>query len=238
MSYDIHLVPRRPEQSWEEALERVEEAHAPFTSQQVARCEEVMAQVRGLLGEQVEIARDAETIELSDPQTGLEVVLEADRACVSCPSRSRGDVGTFRQLLVDTVSIVSGITGWEAYDAQAEEAFDGRPGERLTWGSGADALPDARRGSGHGRGGLSPSARHRSGSQAVVPSTRRNFWVFLVCGVVALAVGVACLVVGVPLGAVAVGASLVALVMAARVRSRMRGVGSFGSYGLPDDKLA
>lgn len=127
MSYDILFVPRRPEQSWQDALDQAEGtdvltvAIRPERREQWAR---IVAALRRRLGEVEESLAD-DALEATHVSSGLQVSLFPDEAAVTFPYRQREDVGAFHDQVVDVVGLVESETGLSAWDAQSDAPFDG-----------------------------------------------------------------------------------------------------------------
>lgn len=127
MSYDILFVPRRPEQSWQDALDQAEGtdvltvAIRPERREQWAR---IVAALRRRLGEIEEFLAD-DALEATHVGSGLQVSLFPDEAAVTFPYWQREDVGAFHDQVVDVVGLVESETGLSAWDAQSDAPFDG-----------------------------------------------------------------------------------------------------------------
>lgn len=126
MSYDILFVPRRPDQSWQDALDAAEREDAldvavgPERMQQWDRI--VVALKRRLGG--LDVAVSEEACEASS-DSGLQVSLFPEEAAVSFPYWEREDPGAFHDVVVDVVGLLERETGLSAWDAQTDAPFDG-----------------------------------------------------------------------------------------------------------------
>lgn len=137
MSYDIVLLPRRPGQSWEDALEqRSPDDRSPAELRQVwARVE---ARLTETLTGEVESwtaepdftptagAGYEQTIgELNVVDAGIQIELFHGQAAVSFPYWDREDRAAFHDQVAEAVRVLAEETGYSAYDPQADRPFDG-----------------------------------------------------------------------------------------------------------------
>lgn len=126
MSYDILFVPRRPGQSWDDALDEAEGRDVlgdAIRPERMAQWERVVEALRRRLGE-VDVTVGDDVCEASHA-SGLQVSLFPDEAAVTFPYRDREDRRAFHDTVVDVVGIVERETGLQAWDAQTDEPFDG-----------------------------------------------------------------------------------------------------------------
>lgn len=126
MSYDVILVPRRDGQSWKHALDEVElraDSDEPLDDRRLAQWTAIERRLLERASE-IDVFADASVVEASFT-VGLQVSLFADEACVSYPYWEQEDPDAFRALVVDAVRIVEEETGFEAWDPQTGQAFDG-----------------------------------------------------------------------------------------------------------------
>lgn len=126
MSYDVVLVARRDGQSWEHALDEVErraDSDQTLDDRRLAQWTAIERRLRERAGD-IDVFADASVVEASFT-VGLQVSLFADEASVSYPYWEQEDPDAFRALVVDAVRIVEEETGFEAWDPQTGQAFDG-----------------------------------------------------------------------------------------------------------------
>ena len=96
MSYDIFFVRRDPGQTFEDALDGVEDSYesgdpGPLTEEDLELWEAVLPQAREILGDQVEITQhDEETRELTDPATGIGITLLEGELEIHVPDHRAG----------------------------------------------------------------------------------------------------------------------------------------------------
>ncbi|WP_380168843.1 hypothetical protein [Jannaschia sp. R86511] len=127
MSYDILFVPRRPDQSWEDALDEAEGTDVLSVAVPPHRREQwdrIVAALRRRLGEVEESVQD-DALEATHVASGLQVSLFPDEAAVTFPYWQRSDVAAFHDQVVDVVGLVEQQTGLSAWDAQTDAPFDG-----------------------------------------------------------------------------------------------------------------
>jgi hypothetical protein len=126
VSYDILFVPRRPGQSWDQALDDAEgrdvlgDAIGPQRMEQWGRIVEAL---RRRLGE-VDVRVDDDVCEATHA-SGLQVSLYPDEASITFPYSERPDRRAFHDDVVDVVGILERETGLQAWDAQTDGPFDG-----------------------------------------------------------------------------------------------------------------
>lgn len=137
MSYDILLYPREPGQDWATVLEADEAETDEAVLEDPAALEggvatfrRIEARLREVLGDDVESWVAEETGgdvfgELSDATTGLQVELYHGSASVAFPYREREDAAGFHDQVRRAVQVVAEETGFEAYDRQRDDTFDG-----------------------------------------------------------------------------------------------------------------
>lgn len=122
MSYDIHFLRREPGQSWEDAMEAIEEqAGNGGASLRPAQWDQVVAGVREVLGD-VSVAEGPPDWEIEDPGTAIQVSCYAGEWSMTVPywwdgERAEAIAGHLRSL----AGIVHDATGLDAYDPQVEE---------------------------------------------------------------------------------------------------------------------
>lgn len=120
------LVARRDGQSWEHALDEVErraDSDEPLDDRRLAQWTAIERRLRERAGD-IDVFADASVVEASFT-VGLQVSLFAAEASVSYPYWEQEDPDAFRALVVDAVRIVEEETGFEAWDPQTGQAFDG-----------------------------------------------------------------------------------------------------------------
>lgn len=122
MSYDIYFLQREPGQSWEDAMEALEEqagnGDAPLHP---AQWDQVVADVREVLGD-VSVTEGPPDWEIDDPETAIQVSCYAGEWSMTAPywwdgERAEAIAGYLRAI----AAVVHGATGLDAYDPQVEE---------------------------------------------------------------------------------------------------------------------
>ncbi len=129
MSYDIFFVRRDPGQTFEDALEDLEESYdggdpGPLTDEDLEHWDAVLPAAREILGSVAELTQDdEETREVTDPLTGIGLILVSGEFQIHVPEhRTSGDddlalMGTVYEL----ARAVELATGLEGYDPQLGE---------------------------------------------------------------------------------------------------------------------
>lgn len=131
MSYDITLMPRRPGQDWDEALEESNGTTVADRIELLRVWGRIEARVRDVLTGQIQSSRsepdsDDSTIgELSALDTGIQVELFPGQAAVSFAYWEQDDPEDFHRQVREAVRIVAEETGYAAYDPQTDAEFDG-----------------------------------------------------------------------------------------------------------------
>lgn len=137
MSYDIVLLPRRPGQSWEEALEERSPDHrSPAELRGVwARVEARLTET--LTGEVESWTADPGSASSAGPgyertigelnvvDAGIQVELFHGEAAVSFPYWEREDPQDLHAQVTEAVRVLAEETGYFAYDPQTDRPFDG-----------------------------------------------------------------------------------------------------------------
>jgi hypothetical protein len=96
MSYDIFFVRRDPGQTFEDALDGVEDSFesgdpGPLTEEDLELWDAVLPQAREILGDQLELSQDdEETRELTDPATGIGITLLEGELEIHVPDHRAG----------------------------------------------------------------------------------------------------------------------------------------------------
>lgn len=123
MSYDIYFVRRDPGQSFEDALEEIEDSFegdpGPLSTTQLELWDDLLGAARAVLGE-VEVFEDAVTRELVHHPTGVQLSLFNGEVAIHVPDT--GDVGGVMATVHDLARAVERATGLEGYDPQLGEA--------------------------------------------------------------------------------------------------------------------
>lgn len=122
MSYDIYFLRREPGQSWEDAMEALEEqAGNGGAPSRPAQWDQVVAGVREVLGE-VSVTEGPPNWEIDDPETAIQVSCYDGEWSMTVPywwdgERAEAIAGYLRAI----AAVVHGATGLDAYDPQVEE---------------------------------------------------------------------------------------------------------------------
>jgi hypothetical protein len=125
VSYDIYFVRRDPGQSFEDALDAIEESFegdpGPLAEADLEAWEAILPLARRILGD-VAVFEDETTRELSDGTTGIELSLFNGEVALRVPF---GDVGEGSVEVMGKVyelsRAIERATGLEGYDPQLEE---------------------------------------------------------------------------------------------------------------------
>ena len=127
MSYDIFFVRRDPGQTFEDALDGVEDSFesgdpGPLTEEDLELWDAVLPQAREILGDQVEITQhDEETRELTDPATGIGITLLEGELEIHVPDNRAGADSVVMSTVYDLARALEDATGLEGYDPQLDE---------------------------------------------------------------------------------------------------------------------
>jgi hypothetical protein len=126
VSYDIYFVRRDPGQSFEDALDDIEDAFegdpGPLTPVELEQWDEVLSVARDVFAD-VEEFGDEMTRELVDPDTGIQVSLFNGEVAIRVPY-GEGGAGSADEVMAKVYELARGIeraTGLEGYDPQLEE---------------------------------------------------------------------------------------------------------------------
>jgi hypothetical protein len=125
VSYDIYFVRRDPGQSFEDALDEVEDSFegdpGPLTTAELEQWDDVLRVAREVLTD-VEEFGDETTRELTHPSTGIQVSLFNGEVAIRVPYGDFGDESI--DVMAKVYTLARGIekaTGLEGYDPQLEE---------------------------------------------------------------------------------------------------------------------
>lgn len=128
MSFDLYFLTRGPDETWQDAMERLEDAAASpaeLDEEHLARWDSVRTHVRPLLPGAEEVAGESHR-ELSDDASGIQVSLSHGELSLSIPYWYSGpDAEALVARLRAVVVAVEGATGLTAYDPQADAPFVG-----------------------------------------------------------------------------------------------------------------
>ena len=125
MSYDIYFVRRDPGQSFEDALDEIEESFegdpGPLGEVDLEQWETILPLARRILGD-IEVFDDETTRELSDPATGIELSLFNGEVALRVPFNDFG-TGSVEVMskIYELSRSIERATGLEGYDPQLEE---------------------------------------------------------------------------------------------------------------------
>lgn len=211
MSYDIALYPRRPDQSWDEAIDAAEADDEALAAdeQALAAGVETWRRIEERLREVV--TGPAETWVAEEPggdvygeftalETGIQVELFDRSASVSFPYWDDADEERVHRETQEAVRVLAEETGYEAYDAQTGAPFDGTFDDE----AGRAVVRDLQQSGDSGDTGDTTDAETSSdqptsttdgllgtGNARQSPaSLRRRGWVYTILGVVILVFGI------------------------------------------------
>lgn len=123
MSYDIYFLKHDPGQSWEDALDALEEqAAAPDVLTRPPYWDQVVSGVRYILGD-VSVLENPPGWEIGHERTGIQVSCFSREWSITVPYWSDGEAAVaITGHLRAIAGIVQAATGLEAYDPQVEMA--------------------------------------------------------------------------------------------------------------------
>jgi hypothetical protein len=122
MSYDIYFLKRDPGQSWEDAMEALEEQAAAAEVLTRPPCwDQVVSGVRYLLGD-VSVLEHPPVWEIDHERTGIQVSCFSREWSITVPYWSDAATVVITGHLRAIAGIVQTATGLEAYDPQVEIA--------------------------------------------------------------------------------------------------------------------
>ena len=140
MSYDIYFVRRDPGQSFADALDATEESYdgdpGPLGSAELEQWERITTRAGQIL-DGIEEFATANSRELADTGTGIQLSMIADEVSITVPSE-RPDQDSVMAKVYALARVVEAETGLEGYDPQLQEPITG-PGQRRSTGSPASA---------------------------------------------------------------------------------------------------
>jgi hypothetical protein len=149
MSYDIFFVRRDPGQTFEDALDELEESFengdpGELTDVDLERWDALVPLVREILGEVSIDDADEETRELTAIASGVELTMIRGEIAIRVPDdRAPTDDLELMSAIYDLARAVEDVTGLEGYDPQLDEPVSDRPEDetptRRHW---PDDLPD------------------------------------------------------------------------------------------------
>ena len=120
MSYDLYFLDRKPGQTWEEAMESLEDAPSDGDPRQAAPPDwaHVVAGARGVLGE-VSTFENPPNWELTHEETGIQLGSFKGQWGITVPYWSEGDAAAEVMKKAYALAVmVEEITGLHAYDPQ------------------------------------------------------------------------------------------------------------------------
>jgi hypothetical protein len=123
VSYDIHFLKRDPGQSWEEAMDALEEqSTGSRVLTRPPNWDQVVSGVREVLGE-VSVLENPPAWEIDHEQTAIQVSCFSGEWSLSVPYWSSGEAAVKIAEYVRAIAeVVQVATRLEAYDPQVEEA--------------------------------------------------------------------------------------------------------------------
>jgi len=128
MSYDIFFVRRDPGQTFEDALDGLEDSYeggdpGPLSEEDLELWDAMLPAARDVLGAAAEMTQeDEETRELTDPVTGIGLTFFQGEFEIHVPeNRAGGDDLELMATVYDLARAVEDVTGLEGYDPQLGE---------------------------------------------------------------------------------------------------------------------
>lgn len=149
MSYDIFFLRRDPGQTFEDALEDIEDSYdggdpGPLTEEDLELWDALLPAARDILGPAVELTQDdSETRELTDPVTGIGLTFFQGELEIHVPEhRVGGDDIALMSTVYELARAVEQATGLEGYDPQLGEPVSDASESSPTRRRWADDVPD------------------------------------------------------------------------------------------------
>lgn len=119
MSYDIYLLKREPGQSWEDAMEALEEQDTEVLTRPPG-WDQVVSGVRYVLGD-VSVAENPPAWQVGHEQTGIQVTCYSREWSITVPYWAEGDAASAIAGQIRAIAaVVQVATGLEAYDPQVD----------------------------------------------------------------------------------------------------------------------
>jgi hypothetical protein len=175
VSYDIYFVRRDPGQTFADALDATEESYdgdpGPLGAAELEQWERITTRAGQIL-DGIEVFETANSRELADSGTGIQLSMIADEVSITVPSaRPEQDAVTLMAKVYALARVVEDETGLEGYDPQLQEPITD-PRQRLAPAAPAAPLP---RPAPAAATAAAPAATH---PQPAAPATRRPWWKF------------------------------------------------------------
>lgn len=124
MSYEVIFLPKNDDQSWDEALEKCEEAASTPLDENRRAVYLRIAEQAGSLFLRPEIGSTDEHVELVDEETGVQLHLSTSEVTLAVPYWLDGEKAErVLERLRDIARIVERETGWRGYDTQQGAEF-------------------------------------------------------------------------------------------------------------------
>jgi hypothetical protein len=149
MSYDTFFVHRDPGQTFEDALDELEESFengdpGELTEVDLERWDALLPRAREILGDVVVDEADEETRELTAVRSGVELTLIQGEIAIRVPDdRAPADDVELMAAVYELAHAVEDVTGLEGYDPQLGEPVSDQPEDetptRRHW---PDDVPD------------------------------------------------------------------------------------------------
>jgi hypothetical protein len=146
VSYDIYFVRRDPGQSFADALDATEDSYdgdpGPLASAELEQWERISTRAGQIL-DGIEEFATANSRELADSGTGIQLSMIADEVSITVPSeRPEQDAVSLMAKVYALARVVEDETGLEGYDPQLQEPITD-PRQRLASSSPAADVPPA-----------------------------------------------------------------------------------------------
>ena len=126
MSFDLYFVDLGPGETWQDAMDRLEESASDereLDAQERARWDAILDQVRPLLPDAEEFSGESHR-ELSDDGSGMQLTLSPGELSLTIPYWYSGpDAQVMVDRLRSVAVAIENATGLTAYDPQADAAF-------------------------------------------------------------------------------------------------------------------
>ena len=194
MSYDIFFVRRDPGQTFEDALDELEESFengdpGELTDVDLERWDALLPLAREILGDVVVDDADEESRELTAVRSGVELTLIQGEIAIRVPDdRAPADDVELMAAVYELARAVEDVTGLEGYDPQLNEpvsdTVDDETPTRRHWPDDVPDDEDDERGASRGTAPLRavsdprPDMAPEGASRSSAPGGSRRWWEF------------------------------------------------------------
>jgi hypothetical protein len=120
VSYDIYFVHRTEDQSWEDALDALEdvEDEVPLPAEMIDAWDRIVPQARAIVGE-IDLFENGDSLELTHRSSGLQMSIYGDEVSITIPYWHAGDRAAEALAAAYRLGLViEKETGLQGYDPQ------------------------------------------------------------------------------------------------------------------------